>query len=84
MKLLLISTMFITGCSVPVKQKFPPAPQEIVKLCPPLKLTDENSDKLSNVLLTVVDNYALYHECSLKVDAWNNWYTAQKKIMEDN
>jgi hypothetical protein len=31
---------------------------------------------------TVVDNYTLYHECAVKVDAWNEWHRTQKEIFE--
>ena len=43
----------------------------------------ENDVKLSDVAKTVAENYAFYHDCSLKSRAWSEWYKAQKKIFED-
>ena len=43
----------------------------------------ENDAKLSDVAKTVSENYAFYHDCSLKNRAWGEWYKAQKKIFED-
>jgi hypothetical protein len=30
----------------------------------------------------VVENYAHYHECSARVELWNEWYTKQREIFE--
>ena len=35
------------------------------------------------MLKTIVHNYTLYHQCSLKVDGWNDWYVEQKKIYDE-
>jgi hypothetical protein len=43
----------------------------------------ENDAKLSDVAKTVSENYAFYHDCSLKSRAWAEWYKVQKKIFED-
>ena len=39
--------------------------------------------KLSEVAKNVTSNYALYHECSLKVESWVEWYDEQKKIFDE-
>ena len=76
--------LFITGCStpVPIKPKFPQAPAMLLEPCLELKKL-ENDAKLSDVAKTVSENYAFYHDCSLKNSAWGEWYKAQKKIFED-
>jgi len=80
--LLLIPAVLLTGCLVtPVKQKFPEVPPEIMLACPDLK-TVEPTEKLSEVLKVVVDNYGQYHECRAKVDAWLEWYKTQKQIFK--
>lgn len=72
----------ISGCSlIPGKPEWPVAPETLTKPCPELKLVPQ-TEKLSVVIDTVVDNYALYHECQAKVDGWNEWYQKQKKIYE--
>lgn len=75
--------LLLTACStVPVTSKFPEAPQALVTAkCPDLKKLPENP-QLSTVAKTVTENYTLYHECSIKVDAWKDWYSEQKKIYE--
>jgi len=49
--------------------------------CPSLaKLSDDT--KLSEIAKTVTSNYTSYHECSIKLDAWIEWYGIQKQIYE--
>ena len=83
MKYLLIA-LLLSGCStvVPVKQKFPPAPQVLQEPCFPLKTLGDPST-LSEFTKTVVDNYTLYHGCAAKAASWVQWYQEQKKIFED-
>lgn len=79
---MLIPAVLLTGCLVtPVKRNFPEVPPEIMIACPDLK-TVEPTEKLSEVLKVVVDNYGQYHECRAKVDAWVEWYKTQKHIFE--
>lgn len=81
---LLLVTLFLTACSttVPVKNNFPTISPELTTRCSQLKNLKENS-KLSEIATTIIDNYTQYHECAAKVDAWNEWYTTQKKIFEE-
>ena len=77
--------VFLAGCqtTVPVHMSFPQVPEDLRATCPPLKQTDPNTTKLSEVIKDVSSNYAKYNECRVKIDAWNNWYDQQKKIFED-
>lgn len=80
MRLLLLIPFLVAGCTVvPVKRNFPEVPQEITVACPELKEV-QPTDKLSDVLKVVTENYGQYHECRAKVDAWNEWYQTQKDI----
>jgi hypothetical protein len=75
--------LLLTACvAVPVERNFPSVPEDIKTLCPNLKEVPAGTTKLSDVLLVVTNNYALYHECALKVDTWNQWYKTQKEIFE--
>jgi len=83
-KLLLVLPVFLlSGCllTTPVKRNFPEVPKELMEACPDLKKT-EPTEKLSEVLKVVVDNYGQYHECKIKVDTWVEWYKTQKQIFE--
>jgi len=81
MKYLLL-TLLLVGCtSVPVKQKFPEVPNVMREKCPQLKSIDDSA-KLSDIAKTITENYTTYHECSIKNDAWLEWYDTQKKIYE--
>lgn len=83
MLLALIPALVLTGClSTPVKRSFPDVPEDLLKACPNLELIDPNTDKLSDVLLVVADNYGQYHQCRIKVDAWIEWYKTQRSIFE--
>ena len=79
-KILLVSIIVLSGCSttVPVTMKFPEVPQELLVSCPDLKQT-EPTEKLSDVLTVVTENYSQYHECRVKVDSWIDWYKTQKQ-----
>jgi hypothetical protein len=81
--LLILPVLLLTGClvSTPVKRNFPEVPKELMEACPDLKKT-ESTEKLSEVLKVVVDNYGQYHECKVKVDTWAEWYKTQKDIFE--
>jgi hypothetical protein len=87
MKLWLLLTPFLlTGClfkqPVPIKQVWPDVPKELLDACPDLKLVDPKTDKLSDIIGVVSDNYGTYYECKAKVDDWIVWYNGQKKIYE--
>lgn len=75
----------LTGCStaVPVKQKFPEAPEIIYERCAPLRKLDNEKATLSEIARTVSENYTAYYECSTRVDAWRAWYKEQKKIFDE-
>ncbi len=79
---LLILPFLLAGClATPVKRNFPEVPQELKVACPDLQKVKDDA-KLSDVISTVSSNYTQYHECRAKVDAWNQWYNAQKEIFE--
>ena len=81
--LVLIPILLLTACSTvtPVQRKFPEVPAELKMSCPDLQQT-KPTDKLSDVLKVVVDNYAQYHECRVKTDAWIEWYNNQRDIFD--
>jgi hypothetical protein len=80
--LLLIPIVLLAGClATPVKRNFPEVPKELMEACQDLK-TVEQTEKLSEVLKVVVDNYGQYHECKIKVDTWMEWYKTQKQIFD--
>lgn len=80
----LIPLLLLTGCSftVPVKRTFPDAPEVLMEKCLPLIPVEEKA-KLTDIAKGISYNYSLYHECSVKVEAWQNWYTNQKKIFDE-
>jgi hypothetical protein len=69
------------GTTVPIVANFPEAPKTLLEKCTELNKTVESA-KLSEIAKTVVENYTLYHECSVKNDAWIEWYHSQKQIFE--
>lgn len=84
-KLSIIAILLLTGCStvVPVKAKFPDAPEMLMGKCPPLKQVKDDA-KLSEIATTISDNYTSYYECAVLVDSWKDWYQIQKHIYEKN
>jgi len=83
--LVLIPFLLLLGCEedVPVTQKFPEIPDGLRTSCPALQEVKEGTTKLSDVIDSVIENYAQYHECQVKIDAWIEWYKKQKKIHEE-
>ena len=81
--LILLPVLLLAGClsTAPVKRNFPEVPKDLMESCPDLKTT-QPTEKLSEVLKVVVDNYGQYHECKIKVDTWAEWYKTQKDIFE--
>jgi hypothetical protein len=81
--ILIFLAIVLTGCSttVPVVAKFPDVPKYLLDKCPPLKQLNDD-DKLSDISKTITLNYTQYYECSVKNDAWIEWYQVQKHIFE--
>lgn len=75
--------VMFSGCSttVPVKAKFPEAPERLLTKCPQLEKLG-NEVKLSDISKTVTINYTTYYECAVKHDAFIDWYQVQKNIYE--
>ena len=78
----LLSSFLIVGCTtVPVEpRKFPDAPPSLMKKCEKLKTLEGNQVSIVDMVKVVVENYTLYHECSLRVDGWIEWHKKQSKI----
>jgi len=83
MKFLLLCTLlFLTGCTtVPVTLKFPQVPNQLLEKCPELNKVIEDP-KLSDIAKTITLNYTTYYECSIKQEAWVEWYNVQKQLYE--
>ena len=76
---IILIALAMSGCSVfNTKPAWPDAPE--VKQCKDLELVPEGTTKLSETLRVVSRNYGKYHECKASVEAWEDWYTRQKKI----
>lgn len=84
MKYLLL-TLLLAGCAsvVPVKQKFPEAPAVLKEKCEQLKQVQGSNVSITDLLKIVVYNYTLYHECSTKVEGWQEWYNEQERIFKN-
>jgi hypothetical protein len=84
----LLPIVLLAGCSsfkappTNVAPPWPDVPASMMEACPDLKTVDPTTDKLSDVITVVTDNYTQYYLCAGKMDDWNNWYNTQKKIYE--
>jgi DNA-binding transcriptional regulator YbjK len=54
--------------------------KEFTEPCPDLKKIEGDKVSFQDLLKTVVENYTLYYQCSLKNDGWNDWYKRQKEL----
>lgn len=77
--------VLLTGCStaVPVKMKFPEAPEALMAKCEDLEKIPKDTKQLSVTAESVVKNYSKYHQCRIKVEEWQEWYKANKKLYDD-
>lgn len=85
MKYLALSlVILLSACStvVPVKQKFPEAPQKLMTKCPQLKTVEGDKVTITDMLKVVVENYSAYYQCAVITDSWQEWYQIQKMISE--
>jgi hypothetical protein len=84
MKILILTLIvMLSACTaVPIKPKFPEAPQVLKDKCENLKKIEGDSVAITEMLKVVIHNYSLYYECSTKVEGWQEWYETQKKIYE--
>lgn len=75
----------LAGCStpVPIKQKFPePTSTELLQSCPDLRQAQVDTEKLTDLMSVVADNYKEYHLCRDRVNDWIEWYRKQKENFE--
>lgn len=81
---IIATTLVLASCSttVPVRAKFPAVPPELLKKCEDLKQIEPGKNSITDMLKTVVENYQLYYQCGERVEGWQEWYDAQKKIYE--
>lgn len=81
---LLLVTILLAGCSttVPVTQKFPQVPDNLLKQCKPLKQLDKETDLLV-LTKVVVENYTEYYICGETVNGWIAWYTKQQQLYKE-
>lgn len=77
--LAIIPLLLLTGC-LSTAPKFPELPPDIAQACPELSEADRNSEQLSKLMDTVVQNYGTYYECRVKVEAFIQWHTQQKEV----
>lgn len=86
MKYLVIPlAVLLAGCQtvVPVTAKFPdPVSEDVMKSCPDLQLVKVDTEKLTDLIEIVADNYKEYHACRDKVNDWIKWYKKQKENYE--
>jgi hypothetical protein len=80
---LLVMPLLLAGClATPVKRSFPEVPEDMKVACPSLKEVNPNTNKLSELVSVVSENYGTYQECKIKVDLWIEWYNSQRTIFE--
>ena len=80
-----VLALLLAGCAtpVPVRQVWPQVPQPLMEPCPPLKQMQTDRPGLKDLLLTVIDNYAVYYRCADRAHTWQEWYREQQKIFEE-
>lgn len=83
--LALICSLLLAGCStsVPVKMKFPDVPEALMTKCEDLEKLPPDTRQLSKTAESVIKNYSKYHQCRIKVEEWQEWYKANKKLYDD-
>jgi hypothetical protein len=83
--IVLLLAGLLAGCTtiaVPVRQQFPDAVPELKRSCEDLLTIKGDATTITDLLKTVVENYTRYHQCAARVEGWQEWYDAQRKIFE--
>jgi len=81
--IILAFAILLTGCSTaPVVMKFPEVPAELMQKCEDLEKIPADTKQLSVTAEVVIRNYSRYHNCRIKMEGWQEWYNANKKIYE--
>ena len=72
------------GCSttVPLSQKFPEAPDQLMEPAQELTLLPENEKTLTDLIENANTNYGQYYDLKAKYQTWQEWYKQQKQIFE--
>lgn len=80
--LILCTITLLMGCagSAPLKPKFPKPPATLMEPCEPLTTIKTPTILLSDFVKIVSENYTKHHECVVKYNAWQEWYTEQEKL----
>ena len=79
--LLIMLSLLLTACTVPVTQRFPTAPATLMTA--PTDLREVPAGASSSVVFeTVIENYGTYYEVANRLRGWQQWYAEQKKIFE--
>jgi inhibitor of KinA sporulation pathway (predicted exonuclease) len=80
----LLFVAMLAGCTtiVPVRQQFPDTVPELKQRCEDLMTVKGDTVTITDLLKTVVENYTRYHQCAARVEGWQDWYDAQRKIFE--
>jgi len=85
--IVLLTTLILGGCGfmkpVLIMPEFPQPVKELTEKCRELQMIEGDTVAITDMLKIVVNNYTLYHQCSLKVDGWNDWYVEQKQIYDE-
>lgn len=84
--LILLISILLSACTTKVYVPVPPPPfptigERMGYKCPDLREA-RDSEKLSELLDTVIKNYGDYHRCKAAVEAWHLWYIEQKNNYE--
>lgn len=80
--ILILCSALLAGCEHnPARPEWPKDPN--VGACTELD-NAMPSEKLSDLLVTVTKNYGKYHECAARTQAWQEWYTEQKRIYQES
>jgi hypothetical protein len=83
---LILLALLLTGCqTVGSWPEFPKAESSLLKKCPELiKLDESQQVTITEMMNIVVKNYMLYHQCSGKVEDWQQWYEKQREAYESS
>lgn len=82
-KIIILSSIFLVGCVNTKLIPFPDVPSELLEPAEKLEIIEKEDPQLSDIIKNTAINSGKYKNLEAKYQAWQEWYTKQKRLFDD-